>query len=419
MTLLRNATVVSGQQFDVAISSGVIIAIDQAGRGRPVPTEPSYDLDGYLLLAAPADPHAHLDKAFSADQVANPAGDLSGAIEAWQRHYPNMSVEEIASRARRASLSGLVRGYTAMRSHVDVSEGVGLKAVEALLSVRAELAPMIDVQVCGLVATPTTGEAGASNRAVLREALEMGIDAVGGAPYRDPDPVGCLRFCLNEAAAFARPVDLHIDETLDRSVLVLRDYARIVRETGFSYGATAGHCVSLGMQEPDVQRDVAEEVAAAGISVIANPFTNLYLQARDRPVGAPRGLTALRPLLDAGVNLGAGTDNVEDPFNIMGRTDPLEVAALLVMAGHLSPDEAFWAVSGAARQSMGLPPNGVTVGSPADLLAVRAGSLREALAAASVDRLVFRKGELVARTEVSEWIHPSLPTSAIVLGRSR
>jgi cytosine deaminase len=410
MIFLRNATVVGGQRFDITIRNGVITAIDEARTGGPAPTETSYDLDGYLLLAAPADPHAHLDKAFSADQVQNPAGDLLGAIEVWHRHYPNMSVEEIAGRARRAALTSFTRGYTAVRSHVDVSEGVGVKAVEALLAVRAELAPLIEIQVCGLVATPTTGEAGAGNRAVLHEALQLGIDAVGGAPSQDPDPVACLRFCLTEAAAFARPVDLHIDETLDRSVLVLRDYARIVRASGFLYGATAGHCVSLGMQEADVQREVAAEVAAAGISVIANPFTNLYLQARDRPVGAPRGLTALRPLLEAGVNLAAGTDNVEDPFNIMGRTDPLEVAALLVMAGHLSPDEAYWAVSGAARRSMGLPPNGVTVGSPADLLAVRAGSLREALAAGSIDRLVFRKGELVARTEVSEWILPSLLT---------
>lgn len=410
MILLPNATLVGGRRCDVAIDNGVITAIDEARTSRPSVTEQSYDLDGYLLLPGPADPHAHLDKAYSADQVQNPAGDLLGAIDVWHRHYPNMSVEEIAGRARRASLSGLTRGYTAVRTHVDVSEWVGLKAVEALLSVRAELAPVIDIQVCGLIDTPTTGEAGAGHRAVLREALQMGIDAVGGAPYRDPDPSACLRFCLDEAAAFGRPVDLHIDETLDSSVLVLRDYARMVRETGFAYGATAGHCVSLGMQEPDVQRDVAEEVAAAGISVVANPFTNLYLQARDRPVGAPRGLTALRPLLDAGANLAAGTDNVEDPFNIMGRSDPLEVAALLVMAGHLSPDEAFWAVSGAARQAMGLPPNGVTVGSPADLLAVRAGSLRGALAAGSIDRLVFRKGELVARTEVSEWIRPLLPT---------
>ncbi|MGH9893401.1 MAG: hypothetical protein ACREA0_15710, partial [bacterium] len=215
MTHLRNATVVDGHRFDITISDGVITAIDQAHASRPVPTEPSHDLDGYLLLAAAADPHAHLDKAFSADQVQNPAGHLLGAIEVWQRHYPNMSVEEIAGRARRAALAGLTRGYTAVRSHVDVAEGVGVKAVEALLSVRAELAPMIDIQVCGLVSTPTTGAAGAGNRAVLREALHMGIDAVGGAPYQDADPVACLRFCLEEAATFARPVDLHIDETLD------------------------------------------------------------------------------------------------------------------------------------------------------------------------------------------------------------
>jgi cytosine deaminase len=160
------------------------------------------------------------------------------------------------------------------------------------------------------------------------------------------------------------------------------------------------------MQSEIVQREVAAEVAEAGISVIANPFTNLYLQARDRPVAAPRGLTALRPLLAAEVNVAAGCDNIEDPFNILGRADPLEVASLLVLAGHLTPAEAYRAVSSSARQAMGLPAIDFQVGSPADLFAVRARSLREALASASVDRLVFRRGNLVARTEVTEWIAP-------------
>lgn len=388
----------------MVIRNQVIEAIEPAGTVRETSEDVLHDLDGFLLLAAAADPHAHLDKALSADSVPNPAGDLPGAIEAWQQNYPRLTVDEIADRARRTALASLARGYTAIRTHVDVAEAVGLKPVEALLQVRAELIDLVAIQVCGLVAVPMTGPEAGGNRATLRQALEMGIDVVGGAPYQDFDPVSALEFLLGEAVAFARPIDLHIDETLDPAILVLRDFARLVRATDFPYGATASHCVSLGVQDLELQHAIAAEVAAAGISVVANPFTNLYLQARDHPVGAPRGLTALRPLLAAGVNLAAGTDNVEDPFNIMGRSDPLEVASLLVMAGHVSPEEAYWAVSGAARRAMDLPSVAVTVGSTADLLAVRARSVRQALAAASLDRLVFRRGDLVARTTVSEWI---------------
>jgi cytosine deaminase len=199
-----------------------------------------------------------------------------------------------------------------------------------------------------------------------------------------------------------------MDETLDRKSLVLRTYARLIRETGFSYGATAGHCVSLSMQPLRLQAVIARQVAAAGISVVANPQTNLYLQARDRPVAPPRGLTAVGALLDAGVNLAAGTDNIEDPFNVVGRPDPLEVAALMVMAGHLTPAAAYNTVSAASRKAMGLPVVELGLGSTADLLAVRGSSLRGVIAAAGPDRLVFKAGRLVARTDTVTVIAPNL-----------
>ena len=88
--------------------------------------------------------------------------------------------------------------------------------------------------------------------------------------------------------------------------------------------------------------------------MVTLPQTNLFLQGRSHPVATPRGLTALRPLLDAGVTVAAGGDNLQDPFNLVGRGDPLEAASLLVAAGHLLPEEALAAVSGSARAAMGL-----------------------------------------------------------------
>ena len=133
---------------------------------------------------------------------------------------------------------------------------------------------------------------------------------------------------------------------------------------------TASHCVSLGMQPPERQQAVAEAVAAAGIAVIALPATNLFLQGREHQHGMPRGLTAVRALLAAGVVVAAGADNVQDPFNPLGRACPFETAALMVWTTHLSPADAWATVTDRAALAIGRTPPAIAAGAPADLIAV-------------------------------------------------
>jgi cytosine deaminase len=133
----------------------------------------------------------------------------------------------------------------------------------------------------------------------------------------------------------------------------------------------------------------------------------LSLQGWDHPVSTPRGLTAVRRLLDAGVRLGAGADNVRDPFNPVGRSDALETASLLVTAGHLTLNEAYAAVSSGARSVMNLEPAGVFVGAKAELLAVRGDNLADVVANAPADRYVIHAGRLVAHSEVTR--HSAFP----------
>lgn len=112
----------------------------------------------------------------------------------------------------------------------------------------------------------------------------------------------------------------------------------------------------------------------------------------------------MRALLTAGVPLAAGADNVRDPFNPLGRSDALETAMLAVIAGHLTIDEAWACVSDGARRVMGLPAAGPTPGARADLLAVRAASLAEAVAVAPADRVVLHRGRVVAHTSSTRTI---------------
>ncbi|GED99823.1 cytosine deaminase [Gordonia spumicola] len=403
--LLLTGAHISGStdRHDVLIIDGVISDVAPAGR-FPTDSQRSpqrVDLSGHVLMPAAAEPHAHLDKAFLADRAANLTGDLGGAIEALISVYPTLSADDVADRARRAVDIAVARGFTAIRTHADVDPLVGVTGVGELVKLGRSRSD-VDLTVVALVSAPVTGDEGAQRRRLLDEAIEAGAHAVGGAPALDVDPHGAVRILAERAADAGLPIDLHLDETLDAGSRTLETFMGEVERLGLGGRATASHCVSLGRRDLAEVVDVARRLADVGIAVVTLPQTNLGLQAREHPTLTPRGLPPLRPLLDAGVAVAGGSDNWRDMFNPLGRIDPLETAALLVAAGHLLPDEAVHAVTGAARDAIGAPViDRVEVGAPAELLAVRAGSVVEAIASGTEARTVIHRGRVVARTDVT------------------
>ncbi len=369
--------------------------VDTVGTA-PQPGDRVLDAGGRLLLPAMAEAHAHLDKAFLAERIPNPTGDLMGAIVAMETHRDSITGPDTEERAERAARLLLANGTTVIRTHADLTTSNGLTSVAALIAVRDRLRPLVDIQVFALCGWPSIGIEGADQRALLREAIALGIDGIGGCPHLETDFAAAHDLFLTVAGEAGLPLDLHTDEHLDPSRLALDDLAARVVATGFPESVTASHCVSLGMQPESTQQRVAAEVAAAGIGVIALPSSNLYLQGRDHQQRMPRGLTAVRALRAAGVRLAAGADNLQDPFNLVGRGDCLETATLMVMAGHMLPDDAFDTVSGAARSVLGVPKAGTTPGDVADLVLIQARSVREAIALGPAGRTVIRAGTVVS-----------------------
>lgn len=351
------------------------------------------DLAGYLLLPAPAEPHAHLDKALTWDLAGAPPCDLPGAVAAWHGYAERVTEQDVLVRARRALGELVANGATAVRTHADVLPGPDpLRGLRALLRLREEACERVVLQIAVL-------HVDASDE-ILDEALDLGADLLGGCPHLSDDPQAAVARALTIAERHGVGVDLHADEHLDPDPKDLLLLARCVRERGFVHGATASHCVGLGGLDTAEAARIAKEAAAAGIGVVALPLTNLYLQGRGTPSRTPRGLTAVRALLDAGVPLAGGGDNIRDPFNPVGRADPLETAGLLVAAGHLTLPEAVHAVTTGSRRVLGLPAAGPYEGAVADLLAVRSDSLSGALGASYPDRIVFKGGRAVSRTTV-------------------
>ncbi|RFA21996.1 amidohydrolase family protein [Subtercola boreus] len=395
VTLLQNATLPDGSTCDVRLDGDTVGAI---GPAHSVPVEAggdTLDLTGFLLLTAPADPHAHLDKALSWDAIDPPMGDLVSAILAWRAYAQTMTTESIVERARKAALLMLRQGTTAVRSHVDVLLGdEPLRGVRAILQVREELRDLMHIEIVALAGSDVPD-------ADIEAAIDLGVDLVGGSPHLAIDPSADLQRLLRLAERKGVGVDIHTDENLT-GALTLAEFAQSVRDWPTERNRSAGHCVRLGTLQQDDLAAVLDEVEASDVGIIANPITNLYLQGWEHPVSTPRGLTAARAVLDrGGIRFAAGADNVRDPFNPVGRSDALETASLLVIAGHLTLDEAYTAVSDGARAVMALPSAGVAVGARAELLAIRATNLSDAVANASADRYVIHAGNLVAQSTVT------------------
>jgi cytosine deaminase len=384
--LIQDVRLLEGSSTDLGINDEIVGA--EPGSGLVV------DGRGWLALPPFGEPHAHLDKALTADRAS---GELNGLLEAvaeWQRMLPGIDRADIRDRAARALEQYVTHGVTAIRSHVDLPPGPDpLRGVRALLELRDALAGRLTLQVVPLVSplAPT---------ATAEAAADLGVDVLGGCPHLAADPRAETTRLLDVAERYGLPLDLHTDERLDLDGLDLADLAEQVLTRGFPHRVTASHCVRLASLPSDRLAKVLALVAEAGINVVVNPQTNLFLQGREVPHSVPRGIAPVRALLDAGITVAAGGDNLRDPFNAVGRGDPLETASLLVTAGHVSPREAFAAVTSGVRQALGLPRAGPGPGAQADLVLVPEQSLSSLVAGPGDARVVLGKGRVLARTRV-------------------
>ncbi|MFI0965157.1 amidohydrolase family protein [Streptomyces sp. NPDC021080] len=388
--LLCGAQLTDGRAVDVRLGGGRIEAVGTAGSlaaGASGARAAKVDLRGYLLLPAPVEAHAHSDTALTADGQ----GPLA---------YDDPAIRR---RATEAALLQLGHGATALRSHVRVGDALGLDALAAVLEVRRSLRGLAELAT---VAMPRvlTGAAGADGLAMLRDALKMGASVVGGCPDTDPDPTGYVEAVLELASEHGCPVDLHTDAA---------DPARLARLAamagGLRPGVALGPCGGLGRLPSEVASRAADQLAAAGVTVVCLPQGGCG--SADR-----RGTAPVRLLRAAGVRVAAGGGALRDLSNPVGRGDPLEAAYLLASRCGLRPEEAYGTVSCAARAAFGLPEVRVEAGFPAELLAVRGDGLAGVLSLA-YSRIVIHRGRVVARTSAVREYCDSAAESGLELPR--
>jgi cytosine deaminase len=411
--LVRDAVLPEGgAPVDVGVVGERIVAVEPAGRLAAEPAPVSIDAGGRLLSPPFVDAHFHLDAALTLGTPRrNRSGTLLEGIALWGELKPALVHEAIVERAMRWCDLAVARGVLAVRTHVDTCDP-RLLAVRALLDVKRRVAPVLDLQ---LVAFPQDGllrydprrddpSCRLSSLDLLRHALDLGVDVVGGIPHFErtaEDGRESVRLACEEAARRGLRVDLHCDETDDPSSRHVETLAAQCVRTGLQGRVAGSHLTSMHSMDNAYVARLLPLMADAGLAAIANPLVNVVLQGRADTYPKRRGLTRVPELIDAGVPVAFGHDCVMDPWYPLGSHDMLEVASmglhLAQMTGLDAMRACFDAVTAVPARILGIDGYGVAPGRRADFVLLHARDPVEAVRLRAARLAVVRRGRVVAR----------------------
>lgn len=359
--------------FDVGIAGGRIQSITPSNAGTPE----------RLLLPAFVDLHLHADKAYA--QGPRAARSLEDAIQQVESVKRAATEGEIFERACRLFRRAMAHGTTRLRTHVDIDPIGGWKPLNAVARARREFKEVLDVSIVAF-ATAHLDPSSAIGRRTITEAVAGEADMIGTVVQFHDEPTASLNAVLDLATELEVDTDFHIDEKSGPGYL--EELADLCLSRNLHGRVTASHCCSLATIPPEDAARTIAKLAEARMSVIALPALNLHLQDRGSTTPRRRGIAPVREMLDAGVPVRFGSDNVMDVFYPYGDADPLEAAFLASITAHVD-DEAALLRGVCDGQSR------VETGMVADLVLVEAASWNEAIARRPLPRTVLRRGRRI------------------------
>lgn len=386
---------------DLRIRDGRIAEI--APRLDPTDGEEIVQGAGRLALPPLIESHVHLDSALTAGQPRyNETGTLFEGIEVWSQRKRDLTVEDVKERAGRAIRQQAGFGIQYVRSHVDVTDPQ-LTALRALLELREELRDTITLQ---LVAFPQEGILSfPDGPQLMRRAAEMGVDALGAIPHFEftrEYAVESLNLVCELAAEFDLLVDVHCDEIDDEASRGLETLATRALELGLRDRVTASHTTAMHSYNNAYVVRLMRLLTLSGINMVSNPLVNTHLQGRTDTYPKRRGVTRVKELTEAGINVSFGQDDIVDPWNPLGTGNLRDVVLnglyVTQMMGHEQIRRSYRFITHNAARTLHLGEDyGIGVGRPASFVILDAADWQEALSWNAGLIASYREGRLIAR----------------------
>lgn len=395
--------------WDVAIEGERIAAVDR----KLEVTDADQEIDGSGCLLSPGlvNGHMHFDKCMLGDVMRpNESQTLQEAIYITWDHKREYTVEEIADRAGPVVDAGIVNGTTAVRAFADVDPIGGTTPVEGLLELRSRFEGESHFEVVAFPQEAIVREPGTAE--LMEQCMELGADVVGGLPWyerTDAEMREHVDFCFELAKKYGKDIHMLADDTDDPYSRSLEYLAVRTIQEGYQGRVSASHCGALGAYDHTHAEKVIGLVREAAITVFSNTHISLVMDGRNDRGLVRRGITRVKELLEAGVNVASAQDDVNDPYYPFGKPDQLEVGQYTAHVAHMTyPSEletVFEMITTNAARAMNLEGYGIAEGNYADLVLIEAPNIRDALRLQPPRRAVFYRGRLVAESRLEQTRH--------------
>jgi cytosine deaminase len=365
------------------------------------------DAQGGLALPAFVEPHIHLDTTQTAGQPAwNQSGTLFEGIERWAERKALLTHEDVKQRAWQTLKWQIANGVQYVRTHVDVSDPT-LTALRAMLEVKQEVAPWVTLQI---VAFPQEGIMSYPNgEALLEEALRLGADVVGAIPHFEftrEYGVESLHKAFALAQKYDRLVDVHCDEIDDEQSRFVETVAALALKLDMGARVTASHTTAMHSYNGAYTSRLFRLLKMSGINFVANPLVNIHLQGRFDSYPKRRGITRVKEMLEAEINVCFGHDDVFDPWYPLGTANMLQVLHMGLhvcqLMGYGQIDDGLKLITSHSARTLHLTDYGLTAGNSANLVILPADSGFDAVRRQTPVRYSIRQGTVIAETQPAE-----------------
>lgn len=401
---IRNALLAEdGSPVDIGIAGGEVAAIEPALSGHAIRT---VDALGNLVTCSFTEPHFHLDKVLSRGHFG--ALRFEQAFEKAHEVKQHFTVADVEERASRALELAVAHGIGCMRAQIDVDYATGLVSFEGVARAAERFKDAIDVQLTafpqeGIVTDPKAPD-------LLREAIGMGATVIGGLPefeHSVQDQVTHVRTIFDIAEKTGVIVDMHADYQDAAEFKTLEMMADETIARGLQGQVVANHCNALSMYDDDEAARVIDKLVEAEMQIAVLPVANLQMLGGPKRTPYNRASSRIKELMDAGINVAAGADNMFDIWFRFSRMDPVEVGYIACLSGGMRTDDevryAFEMVTSRAARYVGKTGDDVAVGSKADLVVHAAANIVDIFRNLPGRRVHIKNGRIVGGIEGNHW----------------
>ncbi|MFH4784763.1 cytosine deaminase [Vibrio diabolicus] len=363
------------------------------------------DAEGGMAVAPFCEPHIHLDTTQTAGEPSwNISGTLFEGIERWAERKEMLSIEDVKTRAKQTLKWQIANGVQHVRTHVDVSDPT-LIALKAMVEVREEMKEWVDIQI---VAFPQEGILSYPNgKELLEEAVKLGADVIGAIPHFEftrEYGIESLHYIFELAQKYDRLIDVHCDEIDDEQSRFVETLAALAHKFDMGNKVTASHTTAMGSYNGAYASRLFRLLRMSGINFVANPLVNIHLQGRFDDYPKRRGVTRVKEMLNANINVCFGHDDVFDPWYPLGTANMLQVLHMGLhvcqVMGYDQINSSLDLISTNSARTLNIQDkHGIETGKPGSLLILPAENVFDAVRRQVPVRYSVRHGKVIAETQ--------------------